>query len=308
MLNGTSCVCLTQAPKVVKKLVTVDEGGVIKKDEVTLTIGPGCLAEDTEITLINDDQNLDFSSLLELNLVDTTPRIFEFLPDGLKFLKPAHLTITFEAKTTQDSELFILHGSTKDNHPGTVWELVNEESIKEHSAEGIAKMEINGFCFYTLFKAKRGTLSRILSHLNKSFSCRAYVFYRRMMNTIDISVVIISHHAEKNHKEIAQQLQDHIEQGYTQGEKGMLKSVQTKRQLEISLHFPGIQRPPYLFEVDVPHLDSVGFVVDHFTAIVISRPANGAVEIHELQRNEEKDRLWRLNVCEEHNATREEGL
>ena len=287
-------------------LITVD-GGIINVDDVTLEIGPRCLVEDTEVTLINDNQNIDFKTLLEQGLTDTRPRVFEFLPDGLKFLNPAHLTIRFEAKPSQDSELFILHGSNKDDHQGTVWELVNEESIEVNSA-GQVKMEINGFCFYTYFKAKRGKLARILSHLNKSFSCRAYVFYRRMMNTIDISVVMISDHAEKNQKEIAQQLQDHLEQGYIQGEKGMLKPVQTMRQLEINLHFPGIQRPSYLFEVDVPHLDSVGFVVDHFKEIVISRPANGAVEIHELQRNEEKDRLWRLKVCEEPNTTREEGL
>ena len=300
-------VCLAQAKDVVKKLITVD-GGTIKIDNITLTIGPGCLGEDTEITLMNDDQNLDFKSLLELNLVDTPPRVFEFLPDGLKFLKPAHLTISFEAKTSHDSELFILHGSYKGDHLGNVWELAIAKSREEHSPEGIAQVEINGFCFYTYFMAQRGWLSRILSHLNKSFFCRAYVFYRRMINTIDISVVMISDFVEKNQNEIVGQLQHNLPQGYILGEKGVVKTVYTERQLEISLDFPGIQRRPYSFEVDVPLLDSRGFVVNHFEATAISAPANGAVEIHEVQHDGEKDRLWRLNVCEEQNIITDQGI
>ena len=155
------------------KLITV-EGGVIKKGEVTLTIGPGCLAEHTEITLIKHNQNMEFKSLLVLGLIDTPPYVFELLPDGLKFLKPAHLTIRFEAKTALDSELSILHRSYKD----TDWEL-EANDIQENTEKGIARMKINGFSFYTYFIAERGKFARILSHLNNSFSSRAYVFYRR---------------------------------------------------------------------------------------------------------------------------------
>ena len=284
----------------IERLITVD-GGVIRKDGVTLTIGPGCLAEETEITLVTDDQNMDFKSLLVLGLIDTPAYVFELLPDGLKFLKPAHLTIRFEARTTLDSELCILHRS----HEDTVWELV-ANGIEKNSAKGIARMKINSFSVYTYFIAKRGKFARFLSHLKNSFSCRAYVFYRRQqtMNPLEISVVLISEYVEDDQ---AQQLKDHDNEGYTQGGKGFVKTVHTNRQLEIRLDFPGIERSPYPFKVDLRQLDSGGFVVDDFEAVAINGPANGAVEVHEVQRNGGKNRLWRLNVCEEQNNTREEG-
>ena len=77
-----------------KKLITVN-GGVISIDDITLNIDPGCLLQDTEMTLIKDDHNLAFKSLVDLRLVDTIPRVIELLPDGIKFSKPAILTFKF---------------------------------------------------------------------------------------------------------------------------------------------------------------------------------------------------------------------
>ena len=87
-------------PGLVKKLITVD-GGVMEIDGITLEFGPGCLAENTEITLIKDDRNFAFKSLRKLGLVNDVPRVIEFLPDGLKFLKPACLTVRFETKISR---------------------------------------------------------------------------------------------------------------------------------------------------------------------------------------------------------------
>ena len=284
----------------IEKLITVD-GGVIRKDDVTLTIGSGCLAEETEITLIKHDQNMNFKSMLFLGLIETPPYVFELLPDGLKFLKPAHLTIRFEA--TLDSQLCILHRS----HEDTVWELAAND-IEKNSAKGIARMKINGFSFWSYFMAWGGELARFLSHINNSFSCCAYVFYRRQqtMNRLEISVVLISEFVIRN-QETPRQLQYHKNKKYTQGGEGVLKTVHTNLQLEISLQFPGIERPPYSFTVDLPQLDSIGFVVNEFEAVDINGPANGTVEVHEVQRNGEKNILWRLNVCEGVKNTGEEG-
>ena len=87
---------------------------VVRKFEVlaisVISIDPGCLAEDTEIPLIVDDHELAFKTLPDRSIVPAPPRVVELLPDGLKFWRPADLTINFE-NLSADSELFILHGS-----------------------------------------------------------------------------------------------------------------------------------------------------------------------------------------------------
>ena len=89
-------------PDLVMKLITIDGGGVMEIDGITLKFGPGCLAQDTEITLIKNDRNLAFKSLHKLGLINAIPRVIECLPDGLKFLKPAWLTVRFETKISDE--------------------------------------------------------------------------------------------------------------------------------------------------------------------------------------------------------------
>ena len=50
-------------------------------------------------------------------------------------------------------------------------------------------IEINSFCFFMFILARPGKLARILSHLNHSFTCRAYILYRRIpsMDMIEIN-------------------------------------------------------------------------------------------------------------------------
>ena len=110
---------LSTGPDLVKKNINVN-GGIMEIDDIELNVGPGCLAEDTEIT-IKDVQNPAFKSLLDLDLVKAVPRVVEFLPDGLQFLKPAKLSIKYE-KITSDAELCILHGSNNSDDERTVWE------------------------------------------------------------------------------------------------------------------------------------------------------------------------------------------
>ena len=170
----------------VKKTITTD-GGVVKIDDVVLEIGPGCLAKEAEITLIKDGPTIaQVESLFDLGLVDAPPKVVQFLPTVIKFLKPADLTVRFE-KTVSGSECFTLHGFYNNIYHRTVWELVNN-GIEEDNVEGVSHVKINSFCFFMFILPRRGTLARILSHLNHSFTCRAYVLYRRLlsMDTIDI--------------------------------------------------------------------------------------------------------------------------
>ena len=288
-----------------KKIITVN-GGVISIDDITLNIGPGCLLQDTEMTLIKDDHNLAFKSLVDLRLVDTIPRVIELLPDGIKFSKPAILTFKFET-IPSDSDLFILHGSYSTKYQRTVWKVTTND-IELKTEEGVVDMKINGFCFYSYIMAKRGKLARILSHLNHSFTCCAYVFYRRKppMATIDISVALISNFVDEEEKGNFKQMLDHVQEGYIKGEKGMAKRVHTDRSLEVSLDFPEFECAPYSFKVDQPELDSVGFVIDHFKGTAIQSPACGILKISEVDRSAENITLWKLNVCEEEEIKIEE--
>ena len=266
-------------------------------DGITLDFGPGCLAEDTEITLIKDDRNYAFKSLLKLGLVNDVPRVIEFLPDGLKFLKPACLTVRFETKIS-DPELFILHGSYNRDYHRTSWKLVPNDPEKK-SVDGAVNVKIDEFCFYSFILAQRGMLARILSHLNQSFSCCAYSLYRRLGTTdmIDVSVVLISEFVDDNNEEDIRQLKGHYDERFTKGEKGMLKRVHTDRRLEMSLEFPGVESAPISFKVDKPQLDSVGFVIDDFKGISVKNPANGRIKVYELH-NIENRLLWDLSIRE----------
>ena len=173
-----------------------------------------------------------FKSLLDLKLIDTAPRIYEFSPNGLRFLKPAKLTIRFQ-NAKPNCERFILHGSYNDRCQKTVWELVEIKAAKK-----LAIINITSFSLYTYVIACCPTsISRMLSHINSEFTCYAYVYYRRSKETTDILVVILSMFVinEKNKEEI-KQLNDHMLQGYIQGGKGTsFKTVDTERNLEMCL-------------------------------------------------------------------------
>ena len=296
-------------PRSTSKLITED-GGVIKVGDVILSIAAACLVKSTEITLIIDDQNMVFKSLLELGLVDAAPRVVECLPDGLKFFKPADLTFRYE-KPISDSELFVLHGSTSDcDDQDIVWELMIDDIKDKKALQGLMKIKINGFCIYSLILAKRGWLARILCHLNHSFTCCAYAFYRRLsMDTIDISVVIMSDFVDERAIDEIRQLKNHYDEGYIKAEKGMDKCVNTECFLEISLDFPGLESTPFKFKIDQAELDKDGYVVDHFNGIVVNRPAKGKLRITELHESSENKELWTLNVRErEEEASYEEEV
>ena len=235
-------------------------------------------------------------SLFDLGLVDAPPKVVRFLPNGLKFLKPADLTVRFE-KTVADSECFTLRGFCNKINRRTIWELVNN-GIVEDNVEG--RVKINSFCFFMFILARRGKLARILSHLNHSFTCRAYLLYRRppSMDTMDISVVILSEFLDKDKESDIRQLKCHIEAGFVVGEKGVLKRVHTHRLLKMCPYFPGINSTPFYFKVDQPQLDSVGFVIDHFKKVAVKCPASGAVKISDIFRGDKNESLWELNVCE----------
>ena len=286
-------------PDVVKKIIPAD-GGVIEIDDFILKTGPGCLAEDTEIKLIkHHDRDIAINSLVDLGLLEVYPRVIQFFPVGLKFLKPADLTIRFE-NTVSDSEPFILHGSYRHNYQKVVWERVTN-GIEVNNVEGVVNAKINGFSFYSLIMTMScGMLGRSLSHLNYSFMCCTYVLYRRIptMDTLDISVVILSEFVDDDKGEDIKQLKYHLDQGYVKGEKGVLKPVHTDRPLEISLDFPGVENIPFSFDVNERLLDSVGFVIDYFQEIAIKSPARGKVKISEAHRSEKKESLWSMNIRE----------
>ena len=214
----------------------------------------------------------------------------------MKFLKPAHLTARFE-KTISDLELFILHGSYNRDIQKTIWKLVPND-VEKRSVDGAVNVEINELCLYSFISAQRGMIARILSHLNQSFTCRAYSLYRRVPSTdiIDISVaLLVSLFVDDNNEEDIRQLKDQYDEGYTKGERGMLKRVHTDRRLEMFLDFPGVKSTPISFKVDQLELDSVGFVIDYFKEIFVKHPAIGRVKVHEVSHIEKK-LLWNLKV------------
>ena len=188
-------------PGFVKKIITTD-GGVLKIDDIILKIGSGCVSKDTEITMKNHDQDVACKSLLSLGLIDAVPRVVEFHPDSLKFLKPVDITIGFEIMFIPDSQPLVLYGYYDSDYSKTVWEQANIP-IDDKREKGVVNLKINGFCLYSLILAKRGKLARILSHLNHSFACRGYAFYRRLpsMDTIDIAVVILSEFVDEREEE-----------------------------------------------------------------------------------------------------------
>ena len=286
----------------VKKIITAD-GGEITLDNFTLRIGPGCLGKKTKISLKKDNQCAATSceSLLDLGLLDAAPQIVRFSPDGLKFLKPADLTITHGTiPHDYDFAVFLLHGYYNPQHRATVWEVVTNGN-EQTNVEGILSAKITGFSFYSYILAKRGTLARILSHLNHSFICRAYAFYRRLpaMDTIDISAVLVSEFVDEDLGEDIRQIKDHIEAGYVKEDKGFFKPVRTNCPLEMCLYFADVVNVPFSFKIDQRQLDSaVGFVVDHFRRIAIKNPAIGTVMIDEVQKETERKSLWVLNISE----------
>ena len=289
-----------------KEIVTTD-GGVLKIDDIILKIGAGCVVKDTEITMINHDDNEAIKSLFALGLVDAVPRVVEFLPDSLKFLKPVDLTIGFEMSTemsTPDSQPLVLYGYYDCGYAKTVWKQVNI-LVEDRRAKGIVNIRIDGFCFYSLILTKRGKLPRILSHLNHSFACRAYAFYRRLpsMDTIDIAVVILSEFVDERKEEDIKQLRDHLNKGFVEGAKGIMMRVHTDHHFEICFNFPGVKSTPLSFKVDKSELDKDGFLIDHFKRIKVKCPANGMVQISQINRSAENQLLWSLDVREKEQGT-----
>ncbi|XP_028404382.1 uncharacterized protein LOC114527015 [Dendronephthya gigantea] len=292
----------------VKKNIT-PEGGVMKLDEAVLRIGAGCLVEDTEITMINDSENLDFKSLVDLDLISAMPSVFEFLPDGLKFLKPADLELTIRLKRiAPDLELFLLRGSYNHNYEKMIWELV-ADGIDENKTDGVINVKIDGFSVYTFFSAMRGLISRILSHLNYSFTCVAYAFFRRLppIDKIDFAVVLVSEFVDEYEEKDIKQLKDHLKEGYIKSDKGMAKRVQTDRSLQMHLDFSGIELSPFVFEIDQPQLDSIGYVIDHFKGVSIESPASGNIKIGEEVCDINSEFLWKLKIHENEDDTNENG-
>ena len=279
----------------ISKTFTVD-GGAMETDGITLKADQGCLADNTVIVMEKVDYRFDvLKSSLDLGLVGAPPRVVKFSPDGLKFSKPVDLMIKFE-KTATDSKRFILHGFYNSIYQKIIWELVTN-GIEENDEEGVINAKIISFSLYMFILSTHGNLARIISHLNHSFTCLAYSFFRRSRskNTIDIAVVLVSKFFDETKENNIKHL---LDEGFVKGEKGVWKRVDTDHPLEMRLHFPGIERPPYEFEVDQSLLDSVGFVIDHFKKIAVTGPANGEVKISEKNRGDENESLWILNVIE----------
>ena len=304
-VNSRSCFCMTLVFFIFsdfkQEIITADNVGRITLDDFTLVIGPGCLAEDTEIKLINDDQNNDFTSLISTGLVKDDPRVVRFFPTGLQFLKPADLFIRLPSKRfLHRLKFFIVHGTYHREYQETTWELVTN-GIEECDDERTMNVKVNNFSFYSYILTTRSKLAQILSHLNHSFTCRAYAFYRRVsgLDTIDISVVLVSEFIDETTGEDVKQLKDHRDKAdYILGEKGMLKRVRTNRPISMILDFSDIENISVEFEVGESELDSIGFVADHFKRVKIDRPACGEVRITEIEENTENKSLWRLNVIE----------
>ncbi|XP_046864977.1 uncharacterized protein LOC124459560 isoform X2 [Xenia sp. Carnegie-2017] len=283
----------------VEKLITTD-GGVVNLEDVELNVGTECLAKDTKIELIKDNNPIPFQHLLDLKLVEKVFCVIKCLPNGLKFLKPANLSVRIKTTKLVEEETFVLHGSYSVDMRMTVWRLVTNE-VNIDILKGEISMNIEGFSFYSYIQVKFPRLACALSHLNRSFVARAYVLYRRLpeMNTLDISVIFISEFVDKKNEKDIVQLADHCNENFHIGERGVLKRVKTRRTYKISLDFPGREKTFENFKMDESQLDSSGFVVDCFKGLVMNFPAKGYVNISEINPNDGSEKLiWKLNVCE----------
>ena len=94
------------------------------------------------------------------------------------------------------------------------------------------------------------------------------------------------------------QLKDHLEQGFVEGAKGMIKRVRTDHHLQICLDFPGVESAPFSFKIDECELDKGGFLIDHFKRINIKCPASGMVEISLIDGSAGNELLWSWDVRE----------
>ena len=282
-----------------EKLITTD-GGVVNLEDVELNVGTECLAKDTKIELIKDNNPIPFQHLLDLKLVEKVFCVIKCLPNGLKFLKPANLSVRIKTTKLVEEETFVLHGSYSVDMTMIVWSLVTNK-VNIDILKGEISMNIEGFSLYSYIQVKLPGLARLLSHINHSFDARAYVLYRRLpeMNTFDISVILFSEFVNKKKEKDIDQLAYHCEENFHIGERGMLKRVKTRRTYKICLDFPEREKTFENFKMVESQLDSSGFVVDCFKGLVMNFPAKGYVNISEINPNDGSEKLlWKLNVCE----------
>lgn len=245
--------------------------------------------------MLIDNNNFEFKSLVELGLLSCYPRVIEFLPDGLKFKKPADLTVQLEDVASPEQELFVLHGSYDSEMERNIWKVLTDD-INMNVNGRCVDMKINGFCFYTYIMAKRGKLANLLSHLNHSFDCHAVSLYRRRKPDspyVDIALLLVSEFVE-NPSELTKM----INEGFCKGETGTIKRVDTHRSLEMCLEFPELaDKKSHRFKIEVSQFDKDGMVIDCFRDITLAFPAKGNVKVHEIRRSREK-LLWTLNIRE----------
>ena len=276
------------------------QGGHLQARNITLTVGEGCLSKETEITMILDEpgfRNRTFKPLYESGLLKALPLIVECLPRSLKFLKLVALSAQMGKNIL--NELFILRGSYDKERERIIWNVVVED-VEVNSKEGSVSVKLSCFDTWSYIMTAPENIARILSHLNNSFNCMAAVLYRRIPTfpMIDVAIVLFSEYI------VAQQKNDSLlnsiaaEHSYHVGEKSSFKRFDTQRCHEMCIEFPGIKTTDAVtFHVDVPHLDSLGMIVDHFQDVPCEFPARGRVDIYEVHRTG-KTVLWSLNIIE----------
>lgn len=267
-------------------------------NDVSLRVEEGCLSKDTEITMILGGQDIFFQRLCEFGILKVDPLLIEFRPDGLEFLKPALLTAPF--KPDPPTELFVLHGTFRDNEREQInWKVMPIDDF-DYSEKGYVRFGITSFCFICYIMACKGVVARIISHLNHSFNCYAIALYRRMSpSEIDIAVVLLSEYVKNNKSELEKsdlmiKLCDN-KYKYRLAEQGTSKLLDTHGCLRMRLELSGID-PGRRTEIqlDQSKLDSLGMVVDKFLGILQEFPAKGKVHIAKVGG----DNLWSLNIVE----------
>ena len=244
-----------------------------------------------EVIKIKREKKLSFHSLVDLKLINSAPRIYEFLPKGLEFLKPALLAIRFN-KAKPGWQPVILHGFYNDRCK-IVWELMTID-VKAKKTGMFANSKIKGFSFLSYFMVSDGpsSIPHFLNHYNEVFICYAYVYHgRRPDSSVDISVVILSQFVDAREKE--KHLNRHLSDGYVQGAEGDPREVKIDLEHAMRLDFPGVERPPHSFNIRVLELDSVGFLVRD-EDIDIGNIASGSVKIYESGAAARP--LWDLKV------------
>ena len=275
--------------------ITRSDGGKLRTENAVLEIGPGCLLEDTVITMIQYNQNSPLQHLADRELVDNVPVVLELLPDGLKFFEPGADMTVLIPEGDPSLKLFVFYGSRENESKKITWQFVDDEHVVKVEI-GTVQIKVHHFCFFGIFRSRKSE-AHAISFCNHSYNCHAVGLYRRIPSfpNLEIAVVLYTEFVKREECQI-QNLISNREDPYIVGEKGPIKRLDTNQPLKVFLDFPGTNVEPVKVDVDEDQLDRFGMVVDDLPEIPNVCPTSGMIMIHACAENEKL--VWKMHIRE----------